>query len=68
MSRTAFYMSAMVASRRNPLIREFYERLVAKDKSKKEVGFGWVHAQAALDPQRHDGDCNSWRSTYALTP
>jgi transposase len=36
-SWTAFYMSAMVASRHNPLIREFYERLVATGKSKKNV-------------------------------
>ena len=26
--RTALHMSAMVASKHNPLIREFYERLV----------------------------------------
>ena len=33
--RTALYMSAMVASRHNPLIREFYEWLVEAGKPKK---------------------------------
>ena len=29
------YMGALVASRRNPVIREFYQRLLAAGKSKK---------------------------------
>ncbi|MEJ2436124.1 MAG: transposase, partial [Pseudolabrys sp.] len=33
--RTALYMAALVASRRNPLIAAFYQRLVAAGKSKK---------------------------------
>ena len=33
--RTALYMAALVASRRNPVIAAFYQRLVAAGKSKK---------------------------------
>jgi transposase len=33
--RSALYMAVMCATRFNPLIREFYERLLAKGKSKK---------------------------------
>ena len=33
--RTVLYMGALVASRRNPVIRKFYQRLLAAGKSKK---------------------------------
>ncbi len=33
--RAALYMGALVATRYNPVIREFYERLIAKGKAKK---------------------------------
>ena len=33
--RTALYMGALVASRYNPVIRDFYDRLVAAGKPKK---------------------------------
>ena len=33
--RAALYMGALVAARRNPLVKEFYERLVAAGKPKK---------------------------------
>ena len=33
--RAALYMSALVAARRNPVIRTFYQRLVAAGKPKK---------------------------------
>lgn len=33
--RTVLYMGALVASRRNPVIREFYQRLLAAGKTKK---------------------------------
>ena len=33
--RAALYMSALVAARRNPVIRAFYQRLVAAGKPKK---------------------------------
>jgi transposase len=33
--RAALYMAALVATRRNPVIREFYQRLLAAGKPKK---------------------------------
>ncbi len=33
--RAALYMGALVATRYNPVIKEFYERLIAKGKAKK---------------------------------
>ena len=33
--RTALYMAALVASRHNPVIKEFYDRLCAAGKPKK---------------------------------
>ena len=36
-ARAVLYMGALVASRRNPVIREFYQRLLAAGKSKKVV-------------------------------
>ncbi|MCY4414726.1 MAG: transposase, partial [Chloroflexi bacterium] len=33
--RTALYMGAMVASRHNPVIRDFYQRLLSAGKPKK---------------------------------
>ena len=33
--RMVLYMGALVASRRNPVIREFYQRMLAAGKSKK---------------------------------
>ena len=33
--RAALYMAALVASRRNPVLRTFYQRLVASGKAKK---------------------------------
>ncbi len=33
--RAVLYMSALVATRHNPVIREFYERLLAAGKAKK---------------------------------
>ena len=33
--RAALYMGALVAARRNPVVREFYERLLAAGKPKK---------------------------------
>ena len=33
--RAALYMGALVAARRNPVVKEFYERLLAAGKPKK---------------------------------
>jgi transposase len=34
-ARAALYIGALVAARRNPVVREFYERLLAAGKPKK---------------------------------
>lgn len=41
--RTALYMAALVAIRHNPVIREFYERLVAQGKLKKVALTACIH-------------------------
>ena len=50
--RAVLYMGALVASRHNPAIRDFYQRLLATGKPKKG-GAGRVHAQTAGYSQRH---------------
>ena len=50
--RAVLYMGALVASRHNPAIRDFYQRLLAAGKPKKG-GAGRVHAQTAGYTQRH---------------
>jgi hypothetical protein len=50
--RSALYMAALVASRFNPDIRAFYQRLLAQGKAKKP-GPDCLHAQAPDHPQRH---------------
>ena len=50
--RAVLYMGALVASRHNPAIRDFYQRLLAAGKPKK-VALGRVHAQTAGYTQRH---------------
>ena len=54
--RAVLYMGALVASRHNPAIRDFYQRLLAAGKPKKG-GAGRVHAQTAGYTQRH---AQSW--------
>ncbi len=41
--RAALYMSALVASRRNPVVRAFYERLLAAGKAKKVALTACMH-------------------------
>jgi Transposase IS116/IS110/IS902 family len=53
--RAALYMGALVASRRNPVIRAFYRRLVASGKPKKTRPHG-LHAEAPHDSQCDDAD------------
>ena len=50
--RAALYMGALVASRYNPVIRDFYQRLLAAGKPKKLAPHS-LHAQAARYPQLH---------------
>jgi transposase len=65
--RTALYMGAMVASRHNPVIREFHERLVAAGKPKKVALVARMRKLlAVLDAVTRDRV--PWRSTHALTP
>jgi transposase len=66
--RTALlYMGAMVASRHNPPIREFHERLVAAGKPKKVALAACMRKLlAVLNAVMRDRA--PWRSTHALTP
>ena len=65
--RTALYMSAMVASKHNPLIREFYERLVEAGKPKKVALVACMRKLLAiLNAMMRDR--RPWRFTHALTP
>ena len=50
--RAVLYMGALAASRHNPAIRDFYQRLLAGGKPKK-VALVAVHAQTAGYAQRH---------------
>ena len=50
--RAALYMGALVASRFNPVIRDFYQRLLAAGKPKK-LGSHSLHAQVARHTQLH---------------
>ncbi|MEW6636836.1 MAG: IS110 family transposase [Actinomycetota bacterium] len=61
--RTALYMGAMVASRHNPLIREFYERLVSSGKPKKVALVACMRKLLAiLNAMMRDRSV--WRSTH----
>jgi transposase len=64
---TTLYMSAMVASRHNPLIREFYERLVEAGKPKK-VALVACMRKLLVILNAVMRDRRPWRFTQALTP
>ena len=49
--RAALYMGALVATRYNPVIRVFYQRLLGLERSRKLPWF--LHAQAADHTQQH---------------
>jgi hypothetical protein len=51
--RAALYLTALVASRYNPVIRDFYVRLCTAGKPKK-VALTALYAEVAPDPQQHD--------------
>lgn len=53
--RAVRYMGALVAARRNVVIRAFYHRLIAAGKP-KTVALTACHAQTPDDPQRDDAD------------
>jgi transposase len=48
-------MSAMVASRHNPLIREFYERLVKAGKPKKVALVACMRKLLVIHQRRDEG-------------
>jgi transposase len=65
--RSALYMSAMVASRYNPLIRQFYERLVEAGKPKKVALVACMRKLLTiLNAMMRDR--TPWRCIHALTP
>jgi transposase len=65
--RSALYMSAMVASRYNPLIRQFYERLVKAGKPKKVALVACMRKLLSiLNAMMRDR--TPWRCIHALTP
>jgi transposase len=53
--RSALYMSAMVASRYNPLIRQFYERLVEAGKPKKVALVACMRKLLVIHQRRDEG-------------
>ncbi len=65
--RAALYMGALVAARRNPTIREFYERLVAAGKPKKVALVACMRKLLTIlnAMLKHR---TPWRSPHALTP
>ncbi len=65
--RAALYMAALVASRHNPTIRAFYERLLAAGKPKKVALVACMRKLLTMlgAVLRHRAP---WRSPHALTP
>jgi transposase len=65
--RAALYMGALVAARRNPTIREFYERLVAAGKPKKVALVACMRKLLVIlnAMLKHR---TPWKSPHALTP
>ncbi len=65
--RTALYMAALVASRHNCVIREFYERLVVAGKPKKVALVACMRKLLSI-LNAVMRDRAPWRSTHALNP
>lgn len=65
--RTALYMAALVATRYNPAIKEFYERLLSKGKPKK-VALTACMRKLLTILGAVLRDRTPWRPTYPLTP
>jgi transposase len=65
--RAALYMGALVATRHNPQIKEFYERLLKAGKPKKVALVACMRKLLSiLNALMRDGAI--WRSSHALTP
>jgi transposase len=65
--RAALYMGALVATRHNPTIKEFYERLLAGGKPKK-VALVACMRKLLVILNAMIRDRSPWRSTHVLTP
>jgi transposase len=65
--RAALYMGALVAARRNPVVREFYERLLAAGKPKKVALVACMRKLLAIVNAvlKHR---TPWRSPHSLSP
>jgi transposase len=65
--RAALYMGALVAARRNPVVREFYERLLAVGKPKKVALVACMRKLLAIlnAVLKHR---TPWRSPHYLSP
>lgn len=65
--RAALYMGALVATRHNPAIKEFYERLLAAGKPKKVALVACMRKLLSI-LNALMRDRAMWRSPHALTP
>jgi transposase len=65
--RAALYMGALVATRHNPVLKEFYERLLAAGKPKKVALVACMRKLLSL-LNALMRNRTLWRSTHALTP
>jgi transposase len=65
--RAALYMGALVATRHNPVIGEFYERLLAADKPKKVALVACMRKLLSI-LNAVMRDCVPWHSAHLLTP
>jgi transposase len=66
--RAALYMGALVATRHNPLIREFYERLLAAGKPKKVALVAACMRKLLSILNAVMSDRVPWHSAHLLTP
>lgn len=46
--RSTLYMAALSASKHNPIIKRFYERLVARGKEKKVALTAWMRKRLVI--------------------
>lgn len=65
--RATLYMASLVASKHNPAVREFYERLVAAGKPKKVALVACMRKLLSI-LNAVMRDRTPWRATHALTP
>lgn len=65
--RAILYMGALVATRHNPAIKEFYERLVARGKPKMVALVACMHKLLIILDAILKNHV-PWRSSHALTP